>query len=244
MYRGVVVLAAIMLLLVGWSGTARIAEADPARVHASTLTLSTGARHHCSATAVAPQVLLTATHCMTRVTKAKPLHVEGVRVGIYRRSDDGYDHTLLTLDGVVFNAPATVAFDATLQQGEPIMIVGNPGMYRDMVRRGYVAGRYDRICAEEQYMLQSECRDIADIMVLDLNIFGGDSGSAVFDRHGRVVGLTSSYLAQQNVGEARVFSMAEVYPFHFTPDQLRQHGLLKPPPYRVQAIARAGQYAP
>lgn len=149
----------------------------------------------CSGTAIARHVVLTATHCFDDGAKLDARHV-------LKRIDDGADHTLLIVSDA-FDAGAVIA--AMPGRGDQVYIVGNPGDLRGLYAEGTVAGRHQ------------------DNILLNLPIFYGDSGAAVFDHAGRIVGVVSGIRVL--AGGGALLQWGEVRPFRFTPSQWREAGL-------------------
>lgn len=141
----------------------------------------------CSGTAIAPHAILTATHCFTG-------KLSGLTV--VRRMDDGDDHTLLVVTQT-FRARAEIA--PIPERGATVHIFGNPGELRGLYASGTVAGSYQ-----------------ADTL-LELPIFYGDSGAAVLDAQGRIVGVISAIRALAGAGA--YVSWAEIKPLRFTAAQ-------------------------
>ena len=141
----------------------------------------------CSGTAVSPHAILTATHCFTG-------RLEGLTV--VRRLDDGNDHTLLIVTQA-FRARAGLAPMPNL--GVNVHILGNPGDLRHIYASGTVAGKFD-----------------GDTL-LNLPIYYGDSGAAVLDDAGHVVGVISGIRVL--AGGGVIVEWAETKPFRFTAAQ-------------------------
>jgi hypothetical protein len=152
----------------------------------------------CSGTAIRLHVILTATHCL----KGGAIAADGGPLTVKRRIDDGNDHTLLIV-AQAFDARAVIANMPT--QGERICITANPAGLRAMYASGTVAGEYQ-----------------GDTL-LNLPIFFGDSGAAVLDDQGRIVGVVSAVrvLARGDVS----VSWGEAKPFRFTVAQWRAAGV-------------------
>jgi hypothetical protein len=160
----------------------------------------------CSAAAVGPTTILIATHCL----KGAPISTVGGReVTVLARTDDGKDHSLLRLN-IAFDRWARIG--RTPVQGEDLWYYGNPMGLHDMLRKGYVAGTED------------------GKWLMDVEGAPGDSGAAVFDRQGRVIGVVSeiiqpycSYLKPPEAGMPPVacmnFRMMAMYPLAFTRKQ-------------------------
>lgn len=143
----------------------------------------------CGATAIGPSKLLTASHCMT----GYPLiTIDGTAVGVRDVVHDGRDHAIVTVTRT-FTVWAEVGPPPKV--GDVVEYYGNPLMFRQLYRRGYVSA------------VDSTAT------VLDVNGYHGDSGAGVFNTHGQVVGVISG----MTKGEFRVVAM---FPFAFKPEEL------------------------
>lgn len=151
----------------------------------------------CTATAVGAHTLLTAAHCLSGD------HVTGVD-GKPARSlwvaEDGHDHALI---GVDIGFPDHADSRASVVQGEQIFMLGNPGDVTDIYRIGYVAG---------VHRVQDD-----SVTLYQLPVFFGDSGSAIFDESGRIVGVLSGFHAMTDEGTTMMLAVSE--PMAFSPAQ-------------------------
>lgn len=164
---------------------------------------------HCSGTAVSPSVILTASHCFQ--APLVKLSVNGQEVKALRGVDDESDHTLVVLDRPVFTRWARLEM-RQLRQGEEVSILGNPGSWRSLYRAGLVAGDDNE-------------PPVPGSQFIDIQIFGGDSGSGVFDYRGRLVGVISYTKNQVNPRSLGQIAMAGVLPIKFTREQLNEAGV-------------------
>lgn len=150
----------------------------------------------CSGTAIAPHVILTATHCFENgIVKLSALIVK-------QRIDDGNDHTLLI---VAADTGARAQIAPMPKPGAVVHMLGNPGDLRDLYAAGTVAGEYN------------------GNTLLNLPIFYGDSGAAVMDAQGRIVGVISGVRVLADAGV--IVQWGEAKPLRFTAAQWREAGL-------------------
>lgn len=139
----------------------------------------------CSATAVGPHALLTATHCelgsddLAIEGQEKTAHIDG-------RIRDGNDHTIFLLSGVTFKVYAQIDLKNSISQGDDVFLFGNPGNWSDVYRRGYMAGIH-------QDLLGSESETLFDVAG-----WHGDSGAAIFDSRGEIAAVLTGLLSSSN----------------------------------------------
>lgn len=154
------------------------------------LTFSDGT---CSGTAIGPHAVLTATHCFDGPT------VKLAGLTVKQRMDDGDDHTILIV-AQTFDAHAEIA--PMPAAGAGVHINGNPADLRGIYASGTVAGNFD-----------------GDTL-LNLPIYYGDSGAAVLDDAGHIVGVISGIRVL--AGGGVIEEWAETEPFRFTAAQWRE----------------------
>lgn len=149
-----------VLLLTGCGCTTLPTE----RLRATTLRLQgTGI---CSGTAIGPDLVLTATHCLP-VTSINGTPVEVTAVATSSR-----DTARLRIKGLTFRRWSREG--AAPKQGDRLRWWGNPLGVQDVYREGYVAAVK------------------GDQLIIDATICKGDSGSGLFNRYGEVVGVVSA----------------------------------------------------
>lgn len=153
-----------------------------------TLNLSNGGI--CSGTAVGPAVILTASHCV--LDKPVEIRFRGILYRITTMTHDGNDHVLIRVNGDV--APYARKGGAP-RVNQDVWIVGNPNGLAQTYRRAYVT-KVD-----------------ATAIYFDCQCWRGDSGAALFDATGRVIGVVS---AGDNQGP---YSMTVAFPLAFTKAQ-------------------------
>lgn len=148
----------------------------------------------CSATAIGRHSLLTASHCDLGMSE---LLVDELSVKIVSRISDGRDHTIFVVDEK-FSQYAHLE-DSSIKVGDEVWICGNPLGLDQVVRYGHFAGAEidpDTKLTDDMY---------------DINGWFGDSGAAIFDKHGRIVDVVSFGVS---------FSMVGTYKLNFTSAQL------------------------
>jgi hypothetical protein len=140
---------------------------------------------NCSGTMVAPNVLLTASHCLESsdllTVNNTPVNVDGI-------THDGADHALVTLDTEFPNYTPLVL--TGMAQGDRLFMYGNPANRQDLLRRGYVSGFGD------------------NSIYVDFPVGFGDSGAGVFNDQGQLVGMVSGYAQHADflIGLVRPFA--------------------------------------
>jgi len=172
----------------------------------------------CSATAIAPHALLTASHCEL---PTNAVAVDGSRdimeiQGVIR---DGYDHTIYLVSGT-FKHYAEFS-SARTNVGDDVFLFGNPGELSDILRKGYIAkAPLDNVTAIQRMFLGP----IADQVTYDFNGFFGDSGAAIFNSTGEIIGVVSQILSQSSPEPRGTVTQNLMvgYVIHFTPAQLKQ----------------------
>lgn len=181
----------------------------------------------CSATAVGPHALLTATHC---ATASRAISVDDHDTDILGTIGDGLDHMII-LVGATY-ADYTDVNEVKLVEGNEIFIFGNPGSFKDMYRKGYVSGFKTPEIPQTplealRQPLQHHGNDGIQVTFLDLNGFFGDSGSGVFSPDGKVVGVTSFITGDDANGYSQKYM--GTYELRFSPEQLKQARDFAPP---------------
>jgi hypothetical protein len=170
----------------------------------------------CSATAIAPHVILTAEHCNVKDGRLylnqndKPFE-NGLK--ITEKYFDHNDHMLMVVPGVEFKH--FVVYNAakirSAKQGEHVYLWGNPALMMDQYREGYVSGTMHFSNKE----LGNQINASGNFTMLAVPVVGGDSGSAVFSADdGQLVGITTwSIFNGKFLGS---------YPLQFTQEQIDQ----------------------
>jgi hypothetical protein len=184
------VVALFLALALGGAAISGCAEAHPphnriaqpyARVHAATHTLTIG-KYTCSATGVGHHTLLSASHCFE--SEPKSMLVDGEACDVQAVLHDGNDHALVT---VSCYQRRIVHMGSPVMTGESVFVFGNPEGVTDQLRVGRASG---------YWTLPKEFWSDAPVYRLQFQAFDfnggpGDSGAAIFNDYGQIVGVVS-----------------------------------------------------
>jgi hypothetical protein len=141
---------------------------------------------------VAKQVLLTAAHC-----DRPALWVEGTELVILRKEKDSGDHMLLRVQRE-FKYVARLG--PAVEQGDQVFVWGNPERLGLLLRLGHYVG--DTLSSGKA------------VQLYDLSASFGDSGAAIYDKRGRLVGVVS--LIYQRTAHLHLMG---AFPLDFTKEQ-------------------------
>jgi hypothetical protein len=171
----------------------------------------------CSATAIGPQALLTATHCelpSNQLTLQGKGNNPDITVIIDKQIRDGSDHTILLISGYKFLSYALVDLEHKFDFGQDVFIIGNPHGFSNVFRRGYVAGSSS---------FSGFTEGIIPEVLLEIHTGEGDSGAAMFDANGTVIGLIDGNDIHGNsLDDPQRFVMSYALVFTLTPDQIKE----------------------
>jgi len=193
------ILAAVLCLpLNGAFASLTVAKAHKT-THKIEMTSLLGSGGHCSATAIGPHALLTASHC---VAVSAALSVDGEEFGVVAIISDGLDHSIYLLDGPEFTHYSMVDLTARPESGDHVFLFGNPAEFEDMYREGYVSGfdkpkkddipdLLDLFSGKAPKPKKPSKNDTVVKTYYDFNGYFGDSGSGIFNLEGKVIGVTS-----------------------------------------------------
>lgn len=169
-------------------------------------------RGHCSATAIGPYALLSASHCEEPTDRVM---VDDSWHNIDHMVRDGYDHTIFYLaDAIPFDQWARVKV-VVPEQGSIVAMAGNPGMATSIYRDGTFAGEIDHVFQGEIYLF-------------NFASFIGDSGAGLFAEDGTLFAV-ESLLVDLSDDADHPFKMPGAYPLHFTDSQWADALAFKPP---------------
>ena len=188
--------AALMLGATGCGPASAVPVYD--RVQAATLTLVIG-DSGCSGTAVARNVILTASHCFPEA-QPKTLLANGELCEIRRIIKDTTDHALVTVGGCKFKVTAKVGKPAKV--GDRVFTWSSPYVFRGLLIFGTVAG-----------MAPGELIK-APTTLYDLNLWQGSSGGGIFNERGELVAVVS-------IG-TRPYRLMGSFPMGFTARQWKE----------------------
>lgn len=140
-----------------------------ARVKPATALIETPTAGYCSATYIAPRILLTASHCI--LVDSGPITINGRAGNIISARHDGSDMAVLVVD---IESPAWAKVGRRAKQGDKVFFYGHASGFDALLRRGYVVGFHEK-------------RTLAD-----MTVGKGDSGAGVFNERGELIGVVSS----------------------------------------------------
>lgn len=146
---------------------------------------------NCTGVIVGEYTLLTASHCLdgageivgvTTFANGRFLsYANTARVIV----DDGNDHAMIQMNGRLYGRAAKMA--SMPAPGTPVYVYGHPSGLRYQLRIGYVIGQ-----------MQGGRPHNKLFHTLGLDIWHGDSGGAIYDAQGNVVGMVSGYFPDHN----------------------------------------------
>lgn len=155
----------LLLMLGGCGGCTSVPTHDQLRATALRLEFTDGI---CSGTAIGPDTLLTAVHCM-----AHPLvRVNGQAVTVTGSHKESRDRIVVKVSGIRFKTWAKRG--PVPVQGDHLRFWGQPVGEQDVYREAVVS------------------RVRTDQIILQSVVCPGDSGSGLMDAQGRVVGVVSA----------------------------------------------------
>lgn len=182
-----------------------IKQTHDATYHTGQETITDG--YLCSATAIGPHALLTATHCELPTDELQVEEIDGP-VTVKQRIRDGNDHTIYIVNAD-FDIYTKVNQADEKSQGEIVFFFGNPGKYHDVYRSGYLAAVVEN---------QSIFGDDPTKLLFDMNGWNGDSGAAIFNPKGEVIAIVTGGSFQKEDGDS--FKLLVSYVLQFKQQDL------------------------
>jgi len=166
----------------------------------------------CSGTAIGPHAILTAAHCFEKGTEilgvnAYPAHEVGKRIA------DNNEHVIFFVN-VTFARWAELRAGARMIAGQRVRMIGHPkGVLWSIHREGVVGG--DVVFDDCTTFIPGRKQCV--VTLFDMNTAKGDSGAAIFDEAGRIVGVNTGW---RNFGGDWLMRVA--LPLQFNARQLEQ----------------------
>lgn len=193
-----------------------VKAAHDASYHISFSTVTDG--DMCSATAIGPHALLTATHC--------ELPTDDVVIAVHNDTDDNddighivkrirdqADHTILFISGQSFPSWVDVNLTDPLEQNENVFSIGNPAEWTDVFYRGYIQGTQEDHSLAADFGVGSP-----DEVLLDFRVWHGDSGAGIFNDKGELIGVLTGIDHPAKDAPSAAF----MYKMKLTPDQIAE----------------------
>jgi hypothetical protein len=165
----------------------------------------------CSATAIGPHALLTATHCEL---PTDDLHIRDLSgpFEIVARVRDGSDHTILLLKGVTF-ADYVEINQKGVNVTDDIFTIGNPGEWQDIYQKGYIAG-----FLIDQSMEAAMGAGKPPEVLIDIQAYPGESGAGIFNTDGVLIDVLSGDHMQKHDGIS--MDLGAAYLLTFKPEDI------------------------
>lgn len=167
---------------------------------------------HCTGFIESDYILVTATHCLEdrNDITATTTYDEG-RFTRYQNSgqivsNDGADHVKVRMKHRLRGRHAKLA--PMPPPGSPIYIYGHPADTQYQLRTGMVVGQY-----------RSGNGRLYDSIAMDS--WHGDSGGAIFDKDGNVVGLVCGYFSEHNPASRYTWRINVSQPWAFSGEVVR-----------------------
>ncbi len=180
------------VLLVALACATSVEDAHKTALHIAQDTVLGGAS--CSATVIGPQAILTASHCELPDDE---LFIQGHKgesgnpITIVAKIRDGNDHSIYLLKNIHFTDFAVLNQADPLTAGEDVFSWGNPGKWSDLFSKGYIAG----IKVDHSFAALFGAGQ-PDEVLIDMPAWHGDSGAAVFNSKGEVIGVITGRVSQ------------------------------------------------
>lgn len=203
----VLAVALLLLSLPALAISPAVLKAHKASYQIGQVTLSGASL--CSATAIGPHALLTASHCEFPTDDLYIRDAEGPFT-IVGKIRDGQDHTIYLLKGITFEDYVAVD-QKSIDVSDEVFTIGNPGDWEDIYQKGYVAGlKVDKSPAA--LMGDGKPPEV----LIDIQAFPGESGAGIFNTEGVLVDVLSGDEVQTHDGAAIEFGTAFLLAFKDT----------------------------
>jgi V8-like Glu-specific endopeptidase len=198
MKKAIVVLAVFAMLVFASPLPAHNDTVDRAHKTTHEIELDTILQQsQCSATAIGPHALLTASHCELPTSD---ITIDGDDAKILALTRDDQDHTIYLVDAT-FKDWSVVSTDKP-EVGDHVFIFGNPGELNDIYREGYLTGFRPVSAFAALFGVVSPT-----VYLYDMNAWHGDSGAAIFNEKGQISGVVSIITSQSEKEEPGVNGM-------------------------------------
>lgn len=171
---------ALLLLLLSGCGCVSVPTHTDLRATALKLEFERGI---CSATSIGTHTILTAKHCFT--SGGKLVSIDGTKVQQGKLTELATDAVSVEVSGITFTHIAKIG--GRPLQGDRVRWFGSPGGVTDLFRTGYIV------------------RSWTDELMLDAQIFGGDSGAGLFDDEGRLIAVVTAARAMNTVSDNNLY---------------------------------------
>lgn len=206
-------LASILAMLLFFGSIA--CAANYKKVHPTTYKIEEATlvdNSSCSATAIGPHALLTASHCEMPVKSLILIDMDGneAEVAIHDILRDDNDHTIYIV-GTTFKEWAKISEDAP-EAGEDVFYYGNPGEITDVFKKGYI----QMIVPASTGGLFSAAHPA--IIVFSALAYPGDSGAGVFNDKDEIVTVVTGTKPDKIEDQTVYYSFG--FSFGFTKEQL------------------------
>lgn len=172
--------ALLLLPFLAACGCASVPSHGDLRATAMRIELERGV---CSATAIGANTILTAKHCFT--SGGKLVSIGGVKVQMGKLTELANDAVSVEISGMTFRSIAKIG--GRPAQGDRVRWFGSPGGVADIYRTGYIV------------------RAWTDELMIDAQLYGGDSGSGVFNDDGYLIGVISMSRAMNTVADGNLY---------------------------------------